>query len=108
MYTPTFYRIRYILEELYVVVIWIISWLKIYIDQLNTGIDWLNQANQILIYRSPGCYWVRSYLITTVIDYKKTKLKRLAVSQKMINRRSKVSLLDWLFRVPILKNLLTP
>ena len=39
VYTPTFYKIRYILEELYVAVILIIRRLIIYIDQLNTGID---------------------------------------------------------------------
>ena len=37
VYNPTFYKIRYILEELYVAVIWIISRLIIFIDQLNTG-----------------------------------------------------------------------
>ena len=37
VYNPTFFKIRYILEELYVAVIWIISWLIIYIDQLNTA-----------------------------------------------------------------------
>ena len=37
-YIPIFYQIRYILEELYVAVIWIISRLIIYIDQLNAGI----------------------------------------------------------------------
>ena len=37
VYTPTFYKIRYILEELYVAVIWIISRLIICIDQLNAG-----------------------------------------------------------------------
>ena len=36
-YIPTFYKIRYILEELYVAVMWIISRLIIYIDQLNTA-----------------------------------------------------------------------
>ena len=36
-YIPTFYKIRYILEELYVAVIPIISQLIIYIDQLNEG-----------------------------------------------------------------------
>ena len=35
VYIPTFYKIRYILEELYAAVIWIISRLIIYIDQLN-------------------------------------------------------------------------
>ena len=34
-YVPTFYKIRDILEDLYVAVIWIISRLIIYIDQLN-------------------------------------------------------------------------
>ena len=34
-YIPTFYKIRYILEELYVAVLWIISQLIIYIDQMN-------------------------------------------------------------------------
>ena len=34
---PTFYKIRYILQELYMAVIPIISRLKIYIDQLNEG-----------------------------------------------------------------------
>ena len=38
VYNPTFYKINYILEELYVAVIWIISRLIIYIDQLNTGV----------------------------------------------------------------------
>ena len=37
-YIPTFYKIRYILEELYVAVKWNISRLKMYIDQLNGGI----------------------------------------------------------------------
>ena len=37
-YIQTFYKIRYILEELYVAVIPIISRLMIYIDQLNKGI----------------------------------------------------------------------
>ena len=36
-YIPTFYKIRYILEELYVAVMPIISRLIIYIDQLNEG-----------------------------------------------------------------------
>ena len=36
-YIPTFYKIRYILEELYVAVVPIISQLIIYIDQLNEG-----------------------------------------------------------------------
>ena len=36
-YISTFYKIRYILEELYVAVIPIISRLIIYIDQLNEG-----------------------------------------------------------------------
>ena len=36
-YIPIFYKIRYILEELYVAVIPIISQLIIYIDQLNEG-----------------------------------------------------------------------
>ena len=36
-YNPTFYKIRYILEKLYVSVIRIISQLIIYIDQLNAG-----------------------------------------------------------------------
>ena len=35
---PMIYKIRYILEELYVAVIWIISRLIIYIDQLNTAL----------------------------------------------------------------------
>ena len=37
VYTPMFYKIRYILEKLYVAVIWTISRLIIDIDQLNTG-----------------------------------------------------------------------
>ena len=37
VYILAFYKIRYILEEFYVAVIWIISRLIIYIDQLNTG-----------------------------------------------------------------------
>ena len=40
-YISTFYKIRYILEELYVAVIRIISLLIIYIDQLNAAIDYL-------------------------------------------------------------------
>ena len=36
-YIPTFYKIGYILEELYVAVLWIISRLIIYIDQMNTA-----------------------------------------------------------------------
>ena len=34
-YIPTFYKIKYILEELYLAVMWIISQLIIYIDQMN-------------------------------------------------------------------------
>ena len=37
-YIPTFDNIIYILEELYAAVIWIISRLIIYIDQLNTSL----------------------------------------------------------------------
>ena len=37
IYIPTIYKIRYILEELYVAVMPIISRLIIYIDQLNEG-----------------------------------------------------------------------
>ena len=36
-YIPTFYKIRYILEESYVAVMWIISQLIIYIDQMNAA-----------------------------------------------------------------------
>ena len=39
LYIPTFYKIRYILEELYVAVMRIISRLIICIDQLNTADD---------------------------------------------------------------------
>ena len=39
VYNSIFFKIRYILEELYVPVRWIISRLIIYIDQLNTGIN---------------------------------------------------------------------
>ena len=38
VYILIFYKIRYILEELYVAVFWIKSQLIIYIDYLNTGI----------------------------------------------------------------------
>ena len=38
-YIPTFYKIRYILEELYVAVMCIISQLIIYIDQMNAAYD---------------------------------------------------------------------
>ena len=34
---PTFYKIRFILEELYVAVMWIISQLITYIDQMNAA-----------------------------------------------------------------------
>ena len=37
VYIPTFYKIGYILEELCVAVMLIISRLMIYIDQLNTA-----------------------------------------------------------------------
>ena len=40
-YIPTFYKIRYILEELCIAFIWIISQLIICINQLNTGYDTL-------------------------------------------------------------------
>ena len=40
-YIPTFYKIRYILEELYAAVMWIISRLIISIDQLNEGLIFL-------------------------------------------------------------------
>ena len=43
-YISTFYKIRYILEELYVAVMWIISRLIIYIDQLNTALVALYSA----------------------------------------------------------------
>ena len=39
VYIPTFYKIRFNLEELYVAIIWIISRLIICIDQLNEGKD---------------------------------------------------------------------
>ena len=38
VYNPIFFKIRYILEELYLAVLWILSRLIIYIDQLNTGL----------------------------------------------------------------------
>ena len=37
VYNPIFFKIRYILEELYLAVLSILSRLIIYIDQLNTG-----------------------------------------------------------------------
>ena len=40
-YIPTFYKIRDILEELYVAVIWIISQLIIYIDQMKASMNGL-------------------------------------------------------------------
>ena len=36
-YMPKFYKITYILKELYVAVMWIMSQLIIYIDQMNTA-----------------------------------------------------------------------
>ena len=48
VYNPTFYKINYILEELYVAVVWIISWLIIYIDQLDTGLHCLMILLEIL------------------------------------------------------------
>ena len=45
LYIPTFYKIRYILEELYVAVMWIISRLIIYIDQLNTAQVFFTQTS---------------------------------------------------------------
>ena len=37
VYIAMFYKIRYILQELYVTIMWIIGRLIIYIDQLNTA-----------------------------------------------------------------------
>ena len=42
VYSPTFYKIRYILEELYVAVMWILSRLKMYINQLNEALKLLD------------------------------------------------------------------
>ena len=46
VYIPTFYKIRYILEELYVAIMWIISQLIIYIDQMNAANIVKLQKNQ--------------------------------------------------------------
>ena len=43
VYTPTFYKIRYILEELYVAGMPIISRLIIHIDQLNEDLEALSE-----------------------------------------------------------------
>ena len=54
VYIPTFYKIRYILEELYVALMWIISRLIIYIDQLKTAIYTKNQRIKIWDERNIG------------------------------------------------------
>ena len=47
VYTLAFYKIRYILEELYVAVIWVLSRLIIYIDQLNTGYEHTSEYDMV-------------------------------------------------------------
>ena len=54
-YIPTFYNIRYILEELYVAVISIISRLIIYIDQLNKGVETLGNPDKLK--QNQGCLY---------------------------------------------------
>ena len=54
-YVPKFYKMKYILEELYVVVMWIINQLIIYIDQMNAAND--NSKNALLVAQQ----YVRSY-----------------------------------------------
>ena len=47
VYIWTFYKIRYILQELYVAVMWIISRLTIYINQLSTA-----TVNKLFVFKS--------------------------------------------------------
>ena len=62
-YIPTFYKIRYILEELYAAFIWIISRLIICIDQLNEGSIFLALINYFFsfIFSRLGYFWFTSY-----------------------------------------------
>ena len=46
VYTPTYYKIRYILDELYVAVLWIISWIIIYV------VGFFYQKRQLLTKKS--------------------------------------------------------
>ena len=50
VYIPTFYKIRYILEELYVADICFIGQLIIYIDQLNTTLVTLVKVLRLRMY----------------------------------------------------------
>ena len=52
-FIPTFYKIRYILEDLYVAVMWIMSQLIIYIDQMNAAnVFYLSEFQ-----RKESCTW---------------------------------------------------
>ena len=79
-YIPTFYKIRYILEELYVAVIWIISRLIICIDQLNAAhvsyLDLQNRWNQQTLPFKKGSNGRKSKAALT-IDLKKILKERL-------------------------------
>ena len=55
---PTFYKIRYIVEELYVAVISIISRLIICIDQLNEGLLVFININPFLLILTTNVYCV--------------------------------------------------
>ena len=46
---PKFYKIRYILEESYVAGVYIISWLIIYVDQLNTAYIAYNHGGWLIL-----------------------------------------------------------
>ena len=79
-YIPTFYKIRYILEELYVAVMWILSPLKMYINQLNEAYvliqTFLYKVSKrlcwiIFLFTLMFPYWSYKALVQLVnIDYK--------------------------------------
>ena len=60
-YIPIFYKIRYILEELYLAVMWIISQLIIYIDQMNTAFMFCPD-------KSEYPFFMQSYCIASIND----------------------------------------
>ena len=72
VYIPKFYKIRYILHELYVAVIWIISQLIICIDQLNTAT--VNVLVDPLKWpKLPSWIW-HAYLFPTLFEKPKIKV----------------------------------
>ena len=103
-YIPTFFKFRYISEELYVAVIWIISRLIIYIDQLNAG-----HVLYILLY-IVFLVWQTLYAYATVYEGRK-QYSFCRLPQKKLQKLSdfhfyKSKVLMWQFSLLCKKNAL--